>query len=520
LAENQTSSILDLIDEARQRLATELRAQAEHILKLNRELAELQLLHGRTEQEASRQWDEVARAAQLAADAARHSPEAALGKVLAIVRSLMTCAIPEQVFQTLTEETSQWGVRVAIFDVRGSAAWGASARGFGPALSEKILRSLIIQLHQENPFRRVCETAEPVNANAETLKKNRNVLDKLRPHPDAPVLLLPLRSAGTVSAILYADSAEPGQPIPANALQILTEFAGAQIDRLIAQSNDFADDETREVVAAAAAEEPTEEPPTEVAAQSTGPAEHHTEDTLPLQSDAGESPWKEAAAADTVVEAPGADAQTRLESSGLSPATSHPGPASADAATETLVPPPTGFADTSSEPLAHPGDATAEANVPRADGSIEAPQANTSFDESHPAATSNDPSVDCGMFAAGAQPSISTTTVAENVPRTAAFDVSQLTEAEQKTHQDAKRFARLLVSEIELYNKGKVVEGRTNRDLYQRLKSDIDRSRQTFEKRFGKTPVNQPDYFHDELVKSLAVNDTMVLGPEYPGPTA
>jgi hypothetical protein len=105
-------------------------------------------------------------------------------------------------------------------------------------------------------------------------------------------------------------------------------------------------------------------------------------------------------------------------------------------------------------------------------------------------------------------------------PVVAPFDVSQLSEAEQKIHKDAKRFAKLLVSEIELYNKAKVAEGRKNWDLYKRLKSDIDRSRMTFEKRFGKALSRQVDYFHDELVKILAANDSEVLGPGYPGPSA
>jgi hypothetical protein len=87
-------------------------------------------------------------------------------------------------------------------------------------------------------------------------------------------------------------------------------------------------------------------------------------------------------------------------------------------------------------------------------------------------------------------------------------------------HKDAKRFAKILVSEIELYNKTKVADGRKNRDLYKRLKSDIDRSRQTFEKRFAKVLSKQFDYFHDELVKALALNDPALLGPEYPGPSA
>jgi len=100
------------------------------------------------------------------------------------------------------------------------------------------------------------------------------------------------------------------------------------------------------------------------------------------------------------------------------------------------------------------------------------------------------------------------------------LDIWELSESEQKVHKDAKRFAKLLVSEIELYNKAKVADGRKNGDLYKRLKTDIDRSRQTFEKRFGKVLSKQFDYFHDELVKNLAANDSAVLGPEYPGPSA
>jgi septal ring factor EnvC (AmiA/AmiB activator) len=101
----------------------------------------------------------------------------------------------------------------------------------------------------------------------------------------------------------------------------------------------------------------------------------------------------------------------------------------------------------------------------------------------------------------------------------AAFDPSQLGEAELKMHKDARRFAHLLVDEIELYNKAKVAEGRENKDLYKRMKHDIDRSRHTFEQRFGKSVGRQFDYFHDELVKTLAGNDPSLLGSDYPGPS-
>ena len=51
----------------------------------------------------------------------------------------------------------------------------------------------------------------------------------------------------------------------------------------------------------------------------------------------------------------------------------------------------------------------------------------------------------------------------------------------------AQRFARLLVDEIKLYNQAKVAEGRKHKDLYDRLKEDIEKSRATYKKRYGNT---------------------------------
>jgi hypothetical protein len=89
---------------------------------------------------------------------------------------------------------------------------------------------------------------------------------------------------------------------------------------------------------------------------------------------------------------------------------------------------------------------------------------------------------------------------------------------EEKLHSDAKRFARLLVSEIKLYNEHHVVEGRENQDLYLRLKRDIDRSREMYEKRVSASVSRKIDYFHDEIIRILGDNDPSTLGSDYPGP--
>ena len=65
----------------------------------------------------------------------------------------------------------------------------------------------------------------------------------------------------------------------------------------------------------------------------------------------------------------------------------------------------------------------------------------------------------------------------------AAPEVRAISPEEQKAHDDAKRFARLVVSEIKLYNEAKVTEGRQTRDIYERLKEDIERGRQMYNDR-------------------------------------
>ena len=83
---------------------------------------------------------------------------------------------------------------------------------------------------------------------------------------------------------------------------------------------------------------------------------------------------------------------------------------------------------------------------------------------------------------------------------------------EQKAHDDAKRFARLVVSEIKLYNEAKVTEGRKNRDLYERLKEDIERGRQMYHDRVAAPVRESTNYFYDELVRILAGGDASALG--------
>jgi hypothetical protein len=95
------------------------------------------------------------------------------------------------------------------------------------------------------------------------------------------------------------------------------------------------------------------------------------------------------------------------------------------------------------------------------------------------------------------------------------FSTSSMSPEDQEVHRKAQRFARLLVDEIKLYNQVKVTEGRKNHDLYDRLKDTIDKSRTTYQKRYGKTVAASGNYFDDEVKRSLAEDDLSIMGPNF-----
>ncbi len=101
-------------------------------------------------------------------------------------------------------------------------------------------------------------------------------------------------------------------------------------------------------------------------------------------------------------------------------------------------------------------------------------------------------------------------------PASSGPDLSSLSKEDQEVHKKAKRFAKLLVDEIKLYNKGKVEEGRANKDIYKRLQEDIDKSRSTYEKRYNNSVAGPANYFQAEIIRILADNDVSLLGADFP----
>jgi hypothetical protein len=122
----------------------------------------------------------------------------------------------------------------------------------------------------------------------------------------------------------------------------------------------------------------------------------------------------------------------------------------------------------------------------------------------------------------GSLAAVSTSTIATKPSGTRLSDRNvdlpiEVSDDERRLHNDARRFARLLVSEIKLYNEKKVQEGRESNDLYDRLREAIDRSREMYDKRVQPPVAAKFDYFHYELVNSLAEGAEEKLGHTYKG---
>jgi len=117
--------------------------------------------------------------------------------------------------------------------------------------------------------------------------------------------------------------------------------------------------------------------------------------------------------------------------------------------------------------------------------------------------------------APAAAPSVAAPAAAAAAPAPARDEFADMSPQDAEIHRKAQRFARLLMDEIKLYNQAKVSEGRKNRDLYDRLKDDIEKSRATYLKRYGHTADASKDYFTGELIRSLAEDDASLLGPNF-----
>jgi hypothetical protein len=84
------------------------------------------------------------------------------------------------------------------------------------------------------------------------------------------------------------------------------------------------------------------------------------------------------------------------------------------------------------------------------------------------------------------------------------------TDFQARMEADAKRFARLLVAEIKLYNDYKLQRGLANHNLYESLQDEIETARKQYRKQVYQ--ANLAKYFDETLVEVLADGDISKMG--------
>jgi len=78
-------------------------------------------------------------------------------------------------------------------------------------------------------------------------------------------------------------------------------------------------------------------------------------------------------------------------------------------------------------------------------------------------------------------------------------------------HEEARRFARLIATDIRLYNEEAVVLGRRQGDLLRRLQDPLARGREAFVRRFGDLGDEGLRLLHEACVQVLAAGDEALL---------
>ncbi len=86
------------------------------------------------------------------------------------------------------------------------------------------------------------------------------------------------------------------------------------------------------------------------------------------------------------------------------------------------------------------------------------------------------------------------------------------TQSESPEIEDARRFARLLMEEICLYNADRVEAGRQSCDLLERLGDEISQARQMYAQRISPELAGKDEYFQQAVVEVLGAGDPATLG--------
>lgn len=383
-----------------------------------------------------------------------------------------------EILSTLVNRAASFAPRIAFFVIKNDQAIGWRARGLEGTVGDDAIREIVLPLTADTPLSDVVRSRKTWSGSPGGNAEDYLLLNRLGSDPPQRMVSIPLIARGKAAAVLYADSAAlDADAINLEALETLVRVAGMAVELLVGARPAAAQPQPSPAKSAVA--ETTPQPVEEVAEQPQAAAQPQER---AWEGEVEETPTM-------VAEAPVAE---EAESADYAEPSYAPAPVE-DVGEETLVMETPQVAD---EDYAQPG-----ASLNQSATEVEQPQPSIS---------------ESGQQTAAAPPTGGRSWRSAD----AAELPVEVSEDERRLHNDARRFARLLVSEIKLYNEQKVRDGRLEGDLYERLREDIDRSRQMYDKRVAPPVAARYDYFHQELVNTLAEGDASKLGSDYPGATA
>lgn len=371
-----------------------------------------------------------------------------------------------QVLKILVNRAASFAPRVAFFAIKNERAIGWRARGFEGSIGDSAIQQISVPVSADSIVGEVTRSKNTWSGGPHSHSEDHLILNRLGEEPPQRIVAIPMTVRNRAVAVLYADSAGlDSEAINLEALEILVRASGMAVELLAAHAP------AKEAPAPEPEAPRPEEPPAYV------PEREYAEPAAP--------PAPEPAAPYAAEPSQPYTAE---------PSTPYYAEPSQQFTAEPSVEPPS-FVP---EPPPAETVATLEAEKlePRAFEALLPPA------EAPAPAESLEAAVPRRRYGADAE-----------------LPVSVDSEEERRLHNDARRFARLLVSEIKLYNEQKVVDGRQQYDLYDRLREYIDRSREMYDKRVKPEVAQKYDYFHHELVSTLAEGDSSKLGNSYPGAT-
>lgn len=407
------------------------------------------------------------------------------------------------ILKSLVEHAEQFAPRGAFFIIKNENFTGWKVFGSDSLASEHAIRDLHFPLSADSILGTAVKSLSTVDSAAGAHAEDAAFLEPLQfGHPDR-MYAIPLVARGKGVAVMYADYGSEGVHLNREALETLVRVAGLTVELIALAHAPRADEPAAEF--AEAREESFDAQPTESEARvesfETRPAETESR----FEDSVHELPAEEPATggvADFAFSDTGSyersfeEAPAPVEDAEPEPVYSHEEPSFEPAQSED---------STEGAVVFDSGDAAAVPSV---------------FADASPFDTAAEEYAPAGATIGNFEPAVEVASPMPVPSRLSDRPVDlpiEVPEEERRLHNDARRFARLLVSEIKLYNERKVIEGRESSDLYDRLREAIDRSREMYDKRVQPPVAAKFDYFHYELVNALADGDTGRLGSGYPG---